>query len=423
MAKDKRSRSRKPSGKNQGSGSREVSTDSAERNPSPSPSSAPAQGPSSDQDQDAPQASDAPMLTYDGASESARPVEDLQSPTGTDQSLLDVNDRSPVARRFSPYNNLADELKGADFESSDGDTNSGGEQESATVSESQIDKSSEENSAAQQSATERELDQTRAANTGQQTTQSEETDDTRDIDEVRAARAAEEFEDEVRKRLAAEERVRALEAEALAENQRYESEKEAAEKGFKRAISRLERDREGEKEKYELKYDENDQKIQDFQAQIQKHVDNVQNLTVALEDCQGSLASKVEGNGASTGDNGAEDEQEALRGMLQREFDASTGGPISPREGPRPGSARFLLAEYEYLLNKDSQLYEAVLATANYADGRGASPSNEHKRLYDTFKVIIADMNEFLEKNEDRPVECLVESGRDWTVSVEENGW
>lgn len=360
------------------------------------------------------------MITYDGSSEIGRPVEDLQSPTDTDRSLLDASDSSPVARRPS-YNNLAGELEG--FDSSDGDTNSGGELEIATVSESQIDKSSEENSAVQQPVTEREPEQTGAADAGQQTTQSKETEETRDIDKVRAVRTAEEFEDEVRKRLAAEERVRVLEAEALAEHQRHESEKEAAKQAFKRDIERIQKARAGEKAKYELKYDENDQKIHDFQAQIQKHVDNVQNLTAALEDCQGSLASKEEGNGALTRDNEAEDEREALRGVLQREFDASAGGPTSPRDGIRPGSARFLLAEHAYLLDKDSQLYEAVLATANYADGRGAWPSDEHRRLYDTFRVIIADMNDFLEKNGDRPVECLVESGRDWTVSMEENGW
>ncbi|KAI3393952.1 hypothetical protein diail_3431 [Diaporthe ilicicola] len=450
MAKNKRNRSQKPSAKNPESASRSASTDSAARNSSPPPSSTTDVEASSSpkeefdadkmnldmgrssqgaevsheqtgsQDQDTSRAGEARVLTYDGASDDPTPIENFQSPTATDQSLLGQPQDSPVARRRS-YNNLADELDGADLDRSDWETSPENSQKSITSPLSQFNMSPQEDPGVQHP----EIggpDQPRDTDPRQQHPQNKETVEAQSSDEVTPGRTVEGFEEEMRKRLAAEERVRVLEAEAAAEQQRYEDEMKTERAGFERAIRRVERDRDAEKEKYEMKSEDKDKKIQEFQAKLQESLDNVQSLEAALEEGQKAHDSRGTGEGVPSGSNEAENEQEKFRGSLQRELDVSMGGPSSPRDGHRPGSARFLLAEYEYLLDKNSPLYEAILATSNYADGRGGWPSDEHRRLFDAFKDTSTAMNEFLAEHEDQPQDCLLESKRDWAVAVEENG-
>ncbi|KAJ0107131.1 hypothetical protein J7T55_014661 [Diaporthe amygdali] len=382
MAKDKRSRSRKPSGKLE-SASRAVSTDSAIQDSSPSPSSTPATEASSEQAQ-------------------VDPTDGNEEPS---------------------HINLADELEAAGLDSSDEDSKVYGTQESQPSSAPHVDNVSEEISGSQRSGVEGQNEEPRGTGPGQQPTQNKEDGEAPDSNSVRPGRSEVEYQEELSKRFAAEETVSKLQAEAEADRKRYEDDAKAERADFERRIRRLQQEKEGEKLKYESKFDDKDGKIQEFQEQIQKHTDNVQKLTTALEECQKSLAGDDAGAGEHRGDRGDENEQYTLRGALQRELDASMGGLPSPRNGLRPGSARFLLAEHEYLLDKNSQLYEAVLATANYADGRGSWTSDEDKRLVDAFRVAVAEMNEFLEKNVDRAVDCVVESKNDWALSAKENGW
>lgn len=469
MAKDKRSRSRKPSGKEPDSASRAASTDSTVREPSPSPSSEPAPTASgaqeetpqadltndkgtlpqnaenpdkvpSSQDQDISQVSEVPVMTEDGPLNSPQiepslgaivedaaiesPVGDSQTPTNTDQSLLghpdDISQSSPAVRR--PSFNLAAELQSADLNSSDEDTQVEEGPQGTTSPAENIENSPEESSGAQKSEIEGEPQEPLGANPGQEAP-GDNTGAASKSDDVRPGRTEREFQEQTKKRLASEEKVKMLEAKLAAQKQRHDEEVEALEKKYERAIARANQAREADKEKFDMKYDDNDKRIQGFQAEIQKHVENVARLTAELEACEKSAAGDDAREGASTRNKELEAEREELWVAIQKEVNPSAVPPPTPRGHPRPGSARFLLAESEYLIKKNSRLYDALRAAANYADGREDWPSDDDQQVFDAFRQTVKEMNDMVEENEDRAEDGLAELRRYWGISMDGNKW
>ncbi|KAG6359543.1 hypothetical protein INS49_013064 [Diaporthe citri] len=432
MAKDKRSRSRKPSGKG---------SQSASRDPSPSPSSAPAPGAPTDQeekppadskdddgalpqtaetprddsnpqDQGVPQGSEVPVLLADNGPLSSPQIEpalgavvedpandksggDLQSPANADQSLLgnpdDAGELSPELRR--PSYNLSAELGGESMDGSEEDTQPEVENESTSRQEHP------------------------GADPGQQRP-GENLGEAAGAKDARSGRTEEEFQEEVRKRLAAEERVNTLEAELKIREQRYEEAAAADRRKFQRAIQKANQAREADKMKFDEEFDNRvNESIKGFQEEMEKHANNAAKLTAI-----------VEGGGKSAADDAAriklENDQEEFRNAVQRELNPTVEGPpVTPRDYPRPGSARFLLAECEYLLDKSSPLYDAVRSAANHADGRGDGPSGKNKGLFDAFSLELQQMNDFLEENMDLPQGTLNEAIRDWGYAAQENTW
>lgn len=433
MAKDRRSRPRKSS---------EKRSESASRDPSPSSSSPPAPATSGDEEQQ-PQAdlindegkvpqepekhdedsesqenvvsesSEVPVLADSGPLNSPQiepalgdiveehphdgPEAYVQSPTNTDESSLgnpdSSSEASPTLRR--PSYNLGAELGDMDADSSEDDKKT--ERNRSPTGKERLDPDPGQ--------------QPRSGIIGE----------AQGSNDATRGHTDDEFEGEVRKRVAAEERVLKLEAELRAQEQRHEEESAADKKKYERALEKANRAREADKLKFDEKHNAKEFEIKGFQEEIQKNVDNMAKLTVALENCERHVA-----------EHSAEEDiriklqktEEQLRYAIQKEASQSLIGHSLAAPGfPRPGSARFLLAECEYLLDKHSPLYEAVRAVANYADGRSDGPSGENKRLLDAFNDRLKDMNAFLEENLDRPQDCIREARRDWGFAAEENTW
>lgn len=431
MAKEKRSRSRKPS---------EKGSQSASREPSPSPSSAPPPGPSNDQEENSPadskdddgalpqtaetprddsenpqeqgvsQDSEVPVLADNGPLSSPQiepalgaviedPANDeiggdLQSPANADQSLLgnpeDASEPSPTFRR--PSFNLAAEL--------------GGESMDSPVEGTQTEVANESTS----------RQETPGADPGQRRP-SENKGEATGRKDARSGRIEEDFQEELRKRLAAEERVKELEAALKTQKQRYDEKAAAEKKKFDRAIQKANQAREADKMKLDEECNQRiDQTVKGFQAELDKQINNTARLTAM-----------VESGGKSAADEAARIKLESdreLRSAIQRELNPTVEGPpVTPRGYPRPGSARFLLAECEYLLDKSSPLYEAVRSVANYVDGRGDVPSGRNKELFDEFSLSLQAINTFMEENMDIPQDTLNEASRDWGYATQEHTW
>lgn len=320
---------------------------------------------------------------------------DLQSPAIGDQSLLgnpeDASEPSPTLRR--PSFNLAAELGSESMDGSDEDTQT----EVANQNTSQ--------------------EEPPGADRGQQR-QNGNTGGPAGSKDARSGRTEEEFQEELKKRLAAEKQVNTLKAELKAQQQRYEEEAEADKRKYERALQRANQAREADKMKFDEECNQRiDERIKQFQAEIEKAEENVEKLTAQLED---GAKSAAEDAARTKLDN----EREELRNAVQREINPTMEvPPATPRDFPRPGSARFLLAECEYLLDKSSPLYAAVRSAANYADGRGDDPSGKNRELFDAFSLRLQEMNVFLEANMDLPQGTLNEATRDWGYAAQENTW
>lgn len=323
---------------------------------------------------------------------SDRPAVDILSPTNTDQSLPgnpeDGSEASPTLR--GPSLNLAAELENQSMDSSEEETQTEEANQSTTRQEPSGAEPGKRPAGDSNGAA---VEPNDALSGG--------------IDELQK---------EIRKRLAAEARVKTLQAELKAEKQRCDDEVEAEKLRFKRAIQKANQDREADKVKFDKEFSQGDQKIKMFQAEIAKLGDNV-----------ATLEAKLESSGKSSADDAAriklEKEQEEYRKAFEREVNPTVEAPLmTPRDYPRPGSARFLLAESAYLLDKYSPLYDAVRAAANYVDCRGDWNSKE-KQLFGAFGTALGDMNDFLEKNMDRPDDCLKVAREDWGLQARENTW
>ncbi|KAK7697806.1 hypothetical protein SLS64_013138 [Diaporthe eres] len=431
MAKDKRSRSRKPSGK---------VSQSASRDPSPSPSSVPSPGAPKDQeekppadsnddngalpgtaetpredsktqDQSVSRGSEVPVLTDNGPLTSPQiepalgavvenPANDqaggdLQSPTNTDHSLLgipdDASESSPTLRRSSL--NLAAELQDETMDSPQEDTQTEMANKSASRQEAP------------------------GADTGQQHP-SENRGETAGSEDARSGRTEEEFQKEISRRIAAEDRVNKLETELKAQQQRYEEQTEADKRRFEHAMQKANQAREADKMKFDEQCNHRiDETVKHFKAELAKHMDNAAKLTAVVEAGEKSAAddaARIE----------RENDLEELRNAFQREVNPTVEGPqLAPRDYPRPGEARFLLAECEYLLDKSSPLYEAVRSAANYADGRGDDPSDRSKGLLDAFGNKLDEMIDFMEEYWETPQGTLSEATRDWGYEAQKTTW
>lgn len=438
MAKDKKSRSRKSSGKG---------SDSASRDSSP-PSSAPAPGTSSDQegnpqaestadegtlaqnpemsqgdsisqDQIVSEATEVPVLTDDAPLNSPqiepalgaivedpandRPAEDVQSPTDTEQSdmtaLKDASNPSPTSPR--PLQNLATELG------------------------NQIIDSSEEDSQREESNQSTPRKESLGADP-EQRNPSENQGDVVGSSDARSGQIRE-LEEEKSQRLAAEERVKALEAKLKDQEKAHEGKAAAEKKKFERDLQKAHQATEAEKTKYDEKFNENDEEIKGYQAEIER-----------LQNKEASLKASLEKSGKAAADDAArikiENEQKELemRDAIQRELNSTSEAPLtSPRDYPRPGSARFLLAEYEYLLDKFSPLYQALRNAANYADGRG-DWTREDKQLLEAFGGALGEVNTHLEESlnmdipqgdREVPQKCLAEARTLWGAIAQANTW
>lgn len=321
------------------------------------------------------------------------PAEDFRSPTNTDQSLLgnpdDASEPSPTLRRPS-YNNLAAELENQSMDSSEEET--------------QTDE-------ANQSTTQQEPS---GAEPGQQPS-GESIGAAAGSNDARSGRT-EELQEEIRKRLAAEERVTTLQAALKAQQERHEDETKAQKRKFDRDIQKANQAREADKAKFDEEFDQGDKRTKEYQAEIEKNIDHVAKLEALLKS-----------SAKSSADDDAriklEKEREEYRIALQKELNpAAEAPPMTPRGYPRPGSARFLLAESAYLLDKHSRLYDAVRAAANYVDGRSDWKSND-KQLFEAFGNTIGEMNAFLEQNMHRSSECLEVARNDWGIAARVNTW
>ncbi|KAH8785750.1 hypothetical protein F5883DRAFT_636657 [Diaporthe sp. PMI_573] len=432
MAKDKRSRSRKPSENKKDSASRSDSTATAVRVPLPSssPSSESAPRSSSDhegelqadstadvgtssqsldtpQGQDASQDSEVRVLTGDGgfAPHQIEPglgdvVEDsandgavkyAQSPAITDQSS------SPDEHSYY----LGAELDGASLDGSDEKLQTGEGDQPTSPSAAQPDKSSAMV----------EPQEASGADPGQRTS-SEGIAGNLGPNKTKPGRA-EDIQEERRKTLAAEKRVKTLEVEL----QRYQKEAERARKNFDREIQKANRVREADKIKLEEKL--NKANNQNTKAEVAKYKSNVEKFSADLE----APGRTTTGDDAHGGVSGLKKQvagaTEELTQAAEAKINAPTAAlPTSPKSDPRPGSARFLLAEYEYLLDKSTSVYHALRAMADYADGGGALPSAKDTELFDKFGLQLTDVNAFITKHLGHPEKCLLESRRDWSFAV-----
>lgn len=436
MAKDKRSRSRKSSGKG---------SDSASRDSSPL-STAPATGTSSDQegkpqaestadegtlaqnagtsqgdsipqDQIVSEAAEVSVLTDDGTPNSPqiepalgaivedpatdRPAEDVQSPTDTEQSDMtvskDAGNPTPTSPR--PLQNLATELGNQIIDSSEEDTQRDESNPSTPRKESLGADPEQRHPSENQGGVVRSSD----ARSGP----------TRELEEEKS------------QRLAAEERVKTLEAK-LKDQEKAHEEKSAAEKNkFERKIQKANQATEAEKTKYDEKFNKTDEKMKGYQAEIERLQNEEASLKASLEESR-----KAAANDAARIK--IENEQKEMREAILREINSTAEAPLtSPRDYPRPGSARFLLAEYEYLLDKFSPLYQALRNAANYADGRGDWTSDD-KQLLEAFGGALEEVNTRLEQSlnmdipqEDRkvPQQCLEEARTLWGAIAQANTW
>lgn len=222
-----------------------------------------------------------------------------------------------------------------------------------------------------------------------------------------------ELQEEQRQRLAAEERVKALEEKVAAEK-----------KKFKRELEKTHQVIEANKEKYGEKFNESDEKVKGLQAEVEEYKNKSERLGDLLAECEKAAA----GHAAQVK---VEQDME-MRAAILREINSTAEAPLaSPRDYPRPGSARFLLAEHEYLLDKFSPLYSALRSAANYADGRGDWTSDE-KQLFDAFDDALKQMNGRLEEDCNReisqedsktPQNCLEEARTIWGNTAQANTW
>lgn len=436
MAKDKKSRSRKSSGKGSNSASRDSSPPSSA--PAPGTSSdqegkpqaestsdegtlaqnaETSQGDSSSQDHIVSQATEAPVLpdneplnspqiepalgaiVEDPAND--RPAEDFQSPTDIEQSHLTVAEDSTNSSPSSPRSmrNLAADLGDQNMDSSEEDTQ--GEQPNQSTPRRESLRADPE-----------------------QGNPSENQGDVVGSSDARSG-PTQELQEEQRQRLAAEERVKALEAK-LKDQKKAHEERVAADKNkFDRQLQKAHQAIEATKVKYDEKFDENDKKVKGFQAEIEQHKQN----SVRLEDLVKELEKTTTDEAARVK---IDNDQKEMRDAIMREINSTADAPLtSPRDYPRPGSARFLLAEHEYLLDKFSPLYSALRNAANYADGRGDWTSDE-KQLFKAFDGALKEMNGRLKEDLDRepsqedskpPQNCLEEARTIWGNLAQANTW
>lgn len=453
MAKDKRSRSGKPPGNKQDSPSRLASTDTAvrESSSSSSPVSAPgpehssdhkedlqagpiaddgktSQKPETTQDQDASQATEIPVLTGDGAlgspqiepglgeivedSANDAPVEDYRSPTSTDQSGSPNMDQ--------PLHNLASELEGETL-GSDEDVEPEGQSQQTSPSAVQIDQSSKGNETIEDSPATGKPQEPHDAVPGQQAP-SEGKAGKLGSNNERPGRSKD-SQKETSKRIAAEKQVQKLKDKLTAQRDDHERRERLARDWYDREIQKVNQARENEKVNLENKL--NVEWEQKMTAELTRHDKRI-----------ASMAAQVEGFGQSTAGNDAHGDftglkkqvanvtDEELAQAIKDEINAPLVGlPIAPRSGLRPGSARFLIAEYEYLLDKNSRLCNALRVTADYADGAGDLPSVEDKRLFDEFKRQVEEMIKFIETHFNLTRDCIKESVKDWAVAAEDGRW
>ncbi|POS71723.1 hypothetical protein DHEL01_v209885 [Diaporthe helianthi] len=419
MGKDKRSRSRKPSENEQEPASRSASAAAAARVPLPpsSPTSESVTGDSSyhneepqlepkadgaklpqsleiPQNQELSHVGGEPVLTQDDGTiappqieaslgeiveESAdgRAGEDSRSPTNTDQSI------SPDSQK--PSLSLDAELEGAASDGSDGD------EQSETG-----DRGTYPNAA-----------ETEGKRTAEEAQKPSDTD----------SRQAENIQEEKRKREAAEDRVRALEAEMKAQQQKFEEKAKMAKKKHEQALQKTNQAREAEKMRIEQEAELK------FQGEVEKFEKTVESLRAHMEGPEEPTTNDDPGGDVSSQKKRPAMDP-ALMEVISKEFNAGSGmGPVglptASKGDFRPGSARFLLAECEYLLDKSTPFYAALRATANYADGAEDWLSEEDTTMLDVFEAQLVGIIAMMEDNMGRPNVCLKESKRDWKLAME----
>ncbi|KAG8169113.1 hypothetical protein KVR01_001862 [Diaporthe batatas] len=432
MGKDKGSRPRKASENKQEPASRSPSAATAARVPLPASSPTPesATGDSSDheeemqpepseegrkspqnledpQNQYASQVGTDPALTDDGplasaqiepslgeideerASSGAGEDFQLESPTSADLSI------SPASRRSS-YN-LAAELKGQGWDDSDGDmrTEAGDQGTSSTVAQTAGTPGVEESQKPE------------AANSAK----------------------SESIEEEKSKRLAAEEQVRKLRAEMKDQRQKFEEEAEKAKTRHEKALEKANIAREAEKVKLEEKAELN---VNNFRGEIAKYEKSIEDLQ----------ALKL---GAHAEDPGRPNDSDADGDMSRQEETAAMGvtstkainrdllgihrGPHTrpvrnlPRANTvniKPGSARFLLAQCDFLLDKKTPVYAALRTVANYADGGELWPNERTRRMLANFNHQLDGIVQLMECHMyESPNRCLEESRNDWRLALD----
>lgn len=446
MARDKRSRSGKPPENKQDSPSRLASTDTTVREPSPSrsPVSAPgpeqssdhkaelqagsitddgklSQKPETPHDQDVSQASEVPVLTDDGALGSPQiepglgesvedaandtPVEDSRSPTNTDQS------GSPNIRQ--PLYSLASELEGANL-GSDEDVGPEGQSEQTSPSAVKIDQSSEGDATIQDSPATGKPQESRDTVPNQQAPGKGKAGKLGSNDE-RPGRY-EDSQKEKSKRIAAEKQVQELKDRLNAQRDDHERRERKAREWYDREMQKANQARETEKLNLENKveWDRN------MQAEMDENHKVIARLTAEMEVlARSATGDDTQGDGTSLKKQ-ADNANEELAQAIKDEINAPLAGlPIAPRIDLRPGSARFLIAQHGYLLDQNSRLYNALMVTADYADGRGDVPGDEDEWLFNDFQRQVGQMNEFIEANLERSGDCLKETVNDWEHAAE----
>lgn len=409
MGKDKKSRSRRPSENKQEPASRSASASTAVRVPllASSPRFKSITGDSSDHDEElqtepnsdganspedlknpqnqyASQVGRDPGLTDDGPlaspqiepslgeiveeSVKSRAGKDTQSPTNTDQST------SPDAQ--GPSFNLADELEGVRSDGSGGDMRSeAGDQGTSPIA-----------------------------------VPAEGAPEAGDV----SSGHSESIQEEKRKRLAAEERLSTLKAAMKDQQQRFEEEAENAKKKHEQALQKVNKAREAEKVKLELKNNT-------ISLEVAKYEEMIEALT-QLEDPGQPIANDV----SNQKEKPAMDPK--LLQAITKEINAGSGMdpigrlPMASKGGFKPGSARVLLAECEFLLDKSTPVYTALRVMADYADGGRDRPSEKDKKMLGDFDGQLEGIIKLMEKHMKQPIECLKESRNDWELAMGQLG-
>jgi hypothetical protein len=110
-----------------------------------------------------------------------------------------------------------------------------------------------------------------------------------------------------------------------------------------------------------------------------------------------------------------EESPRAIRDELRGFIEVPTTDPVLPSDC-NPCGARFLLAECEYLLNKDDPVYNSLLAMADYADGGESLPSNMDAYICDAFDGQLTRVQAYMEghKEVSKAKQCLLESSQKW---------
>lgn len=447
MARDKRSRSGKPPENKEDSPSRLASTDTTVREPSPSRSPVSAPGPeqSSDHkaelqagsitddgklsqksetphDQDVSQASEVPVLTDDGALDSPQiepglgeivedaangtPVEYFRSPTNTDQS------GSPNIQQ--PSYNLASELEGVNL-GSDEDVGPEGQSEQTSPSAVQVDQSSEGNAKIQDSPAKGNPQESRDAAPSQQAPSKGKAGKLGSNDE-RPGRY-EDSQKETSKRIAAEKQVQELKDRLKAQGDDHERRERKAREWYDREMQKANQARENDKLNLENRL--NEEWKQKMTAEVRRYENNLAWMAEMEGVGRSATGDDTQGDDTSLKKQ-ADNANEELAQAIKDEINAPLAGlPIAPRSDLRPGSARFLIAEHGYLLDQNSRLYNALMVTADYADGRGDVPGDEDEWLFNNFKRQLEEMIEFIEINFEKSGDCLEASVNDWEHAAE----